>query len=301
METGFISTLQRYSTKDGPGIRTTVFLVGCNLRCAWCANPELMLPGEKYMYYRQRCIRCGACVQISDGAVSLAEQGCSINRDAVKNWDALADICPQSAYEKKGMYLTSEELVEKLLRDRAFYETSGGGVTFSGGEAALQSSFVKESAAMLRKNGIHTALDTAGLIPWDRLSDLLEEIDLVLYDIKAVDPQIHHRCTGADNTLILENARRIASLGKPVWIRLVLVPGWNDDPEDLRSRLRLVRSLGDTVLRVDVLKYHSLGVSKYRQLGMKYLIPRGTRCSEQLTGLVRQIADEEQVAIHIEN
>ena len=301
MKTGFISTLQRYSTKDGPGIRTTVFMIGCNLRCAWCANPELMVPGEKYMYYKQRCIRCGACVRISDGAVSLAEQGCSIRRDAVKDWDALADICPQSAYEKKGMYLTSEDLVEKLLRDKEFYDISGGGVTFSGGEAALQPPFVKESAAMLRRNGVHTALDTAGLIPWDCLNDLLREIDLVLYDIKAVDPQIHRRCTGTDNALILENARRIASLGKPMWIRLVLVPGWNDDPEDLRSRLRMVRSLGDAVQRTDVLKYHSLGVSKYRQLGMDYLIPKGTRCGKDLIELVTQIADEEQVSIHIEN
>ena len=298
---GLISTLQRYSTKDGPGIRTTAFLVGCNLRCAWCANPELMLPGEKYLYYRQRCVRCGSCVSISGGKVTLGEDGCLIDRKASPDWEALADICPQSAYEKKGIMISSRELAERLLRDRDFYEVSGGGVTFSGGEAALQGAFVRQTVSSLRAAGVHTALDTAGLIPWGSLEKVLEEIDLVLYDIKAFDPALHRKCTGQANGLILENARRIAASGKPMWIRLVLVPGWNDDLLDMRERLRFVRSLGGAVQRVDLLKYHSLGQSKYVQLGLPYPVAEGTACSDELTEQVCRIAREEGVELQIEN
>ena len=301
METGLISTLQRYSTKDGPGIRTTAFLVGCNLRCAWCANPELMLPGEKYLYYQQRCIKCGACVKAAGGGVTLTQDGCVIDRSAPLDFAKLAHICPQSAYEKKGIRMTSGELTEKLLRDREFYAVSGGGVTFSGGEAALQAPFVKETAMALKEEGIHTALDTAGLIPSDRFMDLAGETDLVLYDIKAIDPGIHQRCTGTDNALILENARLLAKADKPMWVRLVLVPGWKDDREDIRARLRFVKSLGKAVRRVDVLKYHSLGAGKYRQMGIPYAIRHGTACSGELIRFVEETAREEGVDIKVEN
>ena len=134
MKEGFISTLQSYSTKDGPGIRTTVFCIGCNLRCAWCANPELMLPGEKYMYFKQRCIRCGSCIKHCHGEISMAENGCVIDRANI-DMDTLRqceDVCPKSAYEKVGTRITSAALAPKLLRDKEFYTVSGGGVTFSG-------------------------------------------------------------------------------------------------------------------------------------------------------------------------
>ena len=301
MKTGLISKLQRYSTKDGPGIRSTVFMVGCNLRCLWCANPELMLPDEKYLYYRQHCIHCGACVSLSNGHIRFADEGCSIDRAACLDWAALCEACPRSCYEKIGETVTSSDLAEQLLRDKTFYETSGGGVTFSGGEAALQADFVRETAALLHKKGIHTALDTAGMIPWDKLQILLEEIDLVLYDIKAMDPILHRRCTGADNSLILENAARIAALGKPMWIRLVLVPDCNDVLPDIRARLRFVHSLGSSVRRVDLLKYHSLGADKYTQLGIGYAIPPGTNCSDELVHSVCQIAKEEGIVLHTEN
>ena len=300
MKTGLISKLQRYSTKDGPDIRSTVFMVGCNLRCLWCANPELMLPDEKYLYYRQHCIHCGACVSLSNGHIRFADEGCSIDRAACLDWAALCEACPRSCYEKIGETVTSSDLAEQLLRDKTFYETSGGGVTFSGGEAALQADFVRETAALLHKKGIHTALDTAGMIPWDKLQILLEEIDLVLYDIKAIDPGIHQRCTGTDNALILENARLLAEADKPMWVRLVLVPGWNDDREDIRERLRFVKSLGSAVRRVEVLKYHSLGAGKYRQMGIPYAIRPGTACSGELIRFVEETAREEGVDIEVE-
>lgn len=303
MKEGFISTLQSYSTKDGPGIRTTVFCIGCNLRCAWCANPELMLPGEKYMYFKQRCIRCGSCIKHCHGEISMAENGCVINRANI-DMDTLRqceDVCPKSAYEKVGTRITSAALAQKLLRDKEFYTVSGGGVTFSGGEAGLQADFVYETAKLLRKEGVPVTLDTAGLIKWDILSHLLEEIDLVLYDIKSIDEQIHKKCTGVSNQLILDNAKKIADIPKPMWIRMVLVPDWNDDLHDIKKRFEFIKSLGPAVKRVDVLKYHTLGEGKYYSLGMEYPIAPGTVCSDEFIDKVSEIADMVGVPINIEN
>ena len=301
MTEGLISTLQQYSTKDGPGIRTTVFCVGCNLRCAWCANPELIDRHVPEMYYKQRCIGCGACARLYPDAITVTDSGCQIDRSQDLDWQKLVDVCPKDAYEIKGLRITPQELVNKLVRDKEFYEVSQGGVTFSGGEAGLQAKFVKESARLLHQQGIHVALDTAAHIPWESLEDLLEEIDLVLLDIKAVDPQIHRRCTLVDNALILENARRMADLKKPLWIRLVIVPGWNDDLADIRRRFQFVKSLGEVVQRVDVLKLHHLGASKYEQLGLKYPIDMSIQCEEDLIQAIASIAKEEQIKIHIEN
>ena len=301
MTEGLISTLQQYSTKDGPGIRTTVFCVGCNLRCAWCANPELMDLHVQGMYYKQRCIGCGACARLYPDAVTVTDSGCQIDRSQDLDWQKLVDVCPKDAYEIKGQKITPQELVNKLVRDKEFYEVSQGGVTFSGGEAGLQAKFVKESARLLHGQGIHVALDTAAFIPWKSLEDLLEEIDLVLLDIKAVDPQIHKRCTQVNNALILENARRMADLKKPLWIRLVIVPGWNDDLADIRRRFQFVKSLGEVVQRVDVLKLHHLGASKYEQLGLKYPIDMSLQCEKELIQAIASIAKEEQIEIHIEN
>ena len=303
MKEGFISTLQSYSTKDGPGIRTTVFCIGCNLRCAWCANPELMLPGEKYMYFKGRCIKCGSCIKHCHGEISMAEDGCIIDREHtdIETLRQGEEICPKSAYEKVGIKITSTALAEKLLRDKEFYTVSGGGVTFSGGEAGLQADFVYETAKILRKEGISVTLDTAGLIDWKILSHLLEEIDLILYDIKSIDERIHKNCTGVSNKLILENAKKIAAISKPMWIRMVLVPGWNDDLDDIKQRFEFIKSLGSAVKRVDVLKYHTLGEGKYYSLGMKYPIASGTVCSDEFITKVSEIADTIGVPINIEN
>ena len=303
MKEGFISTLQSYSTKDGPGIRTTVFCIGCNLRCAWCANPELMLPGEKYMYFKGRCIKCGSCIKHCHGEISMAEDGCIIDREHtdIETLRQCEEICPKSAYEKVGIKITSTALAEKLLRDKEFYTVSGGGVTFSGGEAGLQADFVYETAKILRKEGISVTLDTAGLIDWKILSHLLEEIDLILYDIKSIDERIHKNCTGVSNKLILENAKKIAAISKPMWIRMVLVPGWNDDLDDIKQRIEFIKSLGSAVKRVDVLKYHTLGEGKYYSLGMMYPIASGTVCSDEFITKVSEIADTIGVPINIEN
>jgi len=190
-----------------------------------------------------------------------------------------------------GDSITVSDLAGKLLRDKDFYDESGGGVTFSGGEPCLQAEFVRETAQILRKKGVHVALDTAGLVAWEILEKVLEEIDLVLYDIKLFDSNLHRDCTGDGNELILDNAQRIASMGKPIIIRLVLVPGINDSLDDINSRLSFTAELGDAVKHVDILPYHKLGIGKYKHLDKDYLLEDIAACTHEFAQEVKNKAE----------
>lgn len=294
MKTGLISRIQRYSTKDGPGLRSTVFMQQCNLRCQWCANPETIRPGFNVFWFKERCKQCGTCAQASGGAITLAApgQGVNIDRKCCTNLLDMVDLCPYDGYEKVGREMTSQELADTLIRDNAFYETSHGGVTFSGGEPALQAGFVEETGRLLKEEKIHLCLDTAGNIRWEKLHPLIELVDLVSWDFKAFDPEIHLACTQADNRLILENARRVAAMGKPMLARMVIVPTRNDQPEDIRKRLDFIKSLGSAVQQVDILEYHIYGVGKYEKLGMPYLLNGIPQCLREKTEQIKQYAEE---------
>ena len=257
---GLISKIQRYSTKDGPGIRSTVFAVGCNLRCKWCSNPELLEEG-KIFYHKERCVKCGACEKYNSP-------------------EERAAVCFHDVYEHVGTLISAEVLASKLLRDNAFYVQSGGGVTFSGGEPVLQKEFFLETTRLLKSESVHVALDTAGHVPWDSLLPLVEAADLVLYDIKAIDETLHKQLTGAGNSLILENAGKIAGMKKPMVIRTILVPGVNDAEEEISRRLEFISSLGAAGL--DILKYHRLGAGKYLMLGKDYPAADVPECPDEL-------------------
>lgn len=258
---GLISTIQTYSIKDGPGIRSTVFCVGCNLRCAWCCNPELMLPGVKTMHFT---------------------------------------LNGQPQEETAGYRISAEDLTAKLVRDKPFYDASHGGVTFSGGEPALQSGWVLRTAELLRAQNIETALDTAGNVSEEVMRNLASGIDLFLYDLKAYDPVLHERCTGSTNRQILDNLRLLAQLHKRIMIRLVIVPGYNDDLGDVKARLDLIRSLGSAVERVDVLPYHALGAGKYERLGLPYPLPKKLQVTMEYLRRLQELAAERDVAVQIE-
>lgn len=295
MKTGLISRIQRYSTKDGPGIRTTVFMQQCNLRCLWCANPETIRPGVNIFWFKERCRQCGTCVQAAaNNAITLAEpgEGVVIDRKRCANLLDMVELCPHEAYEKAGKAMTSRELADLLLRDQAFYDTSGGGVTFSGGEPALQAEFVAETARILKAEGVHLCLDTAGNVRRDKLLPLVESMDMVSYDFKAFDPDIHLACTGVDNRLILNNAKAIAATGKPILARMVIVPTRNDQAEDLRRRIDFIHSLDPAVQQVDILEYHIYGVGKYQKLGMPYLLKDVPSCSREVTEQIKRYAEE---------
>lgn len=266
---GLISCIRKRSTQDGPGIRDTVFLKGCPLGCLWCSNPELIRPLPDVMYAAEKCVRCGTCVDVcSQHALSLGPDGAVIiNRTRCDGCGDCVDACRQGALELVGHLVGVDEVVTELLNDHVSYQASGGGVTFSGGEPLWQSGFVVQVARKLKGEGVPIALDTSGDVTWCRFEEVLDSVDLVRFEIKTVDSRLHRQWTGRENDLLLANARLLAAHGMPMHIRLVVVPGLNDTPEEIHARMELVREL-ETVEQVEILPYRHHGVRKYTRLGL---------------------------------
>jgi pyruvate formate lyase activating enzyme len=289
---GLITYIQKYSTKDGPGIRDTVFFKGCSLGCLWCSNPELIRPLPDLLYTCEKCARCGTCIKICPHkALTFAQDGfIQIDRERCIGCGDCMAACPESALELSGKFIKVEELLTELRKDRVFYQTSGGGVTFSGGEPLWQSGFVAQAARKLKEEGIPTTLDTAGDVGWCRFEEVLPYIDLVLYDIKTADPILHRRLTGRENDLILANAKLLAEREVSMHIRLVLIPGLNDSPQELHARMQVVSEL-KSVKQVDLLPYHRYGAGKYARLGLDYPLVDLPEYDEQQLGEIRELVE----------
>ncbi len=271
---GWIFDIQRYSINDGPGIRTTVFFKGCPLHCLWCDNPESQSRFPQLFFFDALCVQCYRCVPVCPNkAISVGPDGSVLtDRSLCRGCGACTEACLANARVISGKLMTVDEVMEVVMKDSLFYRNSGGGMTASGGEATAQPEFLIELLKRCRENGIHTALDTTGYVPWETFQRILEYTDLVLYDIKHMDPAAHRKLTGVDNALILENARRIARMGKAMWIRFPLIPGCNDDETNLRATGAFVRDLG--LRQIDILPYHRLGTGKYHRLGREYPLPQ---------------------------
>ncbi|MGI9952777.1 glycyl-radical enzyme activating protein [Moorellaceae bacterium AZ2] len=260
---------------DGPGIRTTVFLKGCPLRCVWCCNPEGQLPVPEIKLIKAACNGCGACIPVCpEAALSLerADEGKAqvrVNRQRCSGCMKCVDVCPTGALDRFGRYYTVDELFEIIRRDEQFYRASGGGVTVGGGEPTFQARFTRELIRKCKEHYIHIALDTCGYTVSEEGVQALLEADLLLFDLKGLQPKKHIEQTGASNERILENLKMLDSRGKPVIIRLPLVPGYNDDGENLKATAELLASLR-CVERVDLMPYHEYGKVKYEQLGRLY-------------------------------
>ncbi len=248
--TGVVFNVQRYSTEDGPGIRTTVFLKGCPMRCPWCHNPEGLDRRPQLVWYEVRCIGARDCLRVCPRhALTLTPEGMVIDREACDACGLCEEACPAAALEVIGRVRRVEEVVEEVLRDSVFYEKSGGGVTLSGGEPALQAEFSRALMESLKAEGIHLALDTCGGVTWKKLEPLVRLADLVLYDLKVMDPGAHLQYTGIPLDLVLENARRVAGTGKPMWVRTPVIPGYTDVEENIRRIARFIRDELPTVER----------------------------------------------------
>jgi len=268
--TGRIFEIERYAINDGPGIRTLIFLKGCSLHCIWCCNPESQVTQPQLVYWKTKCLGCGRCVEVcEDDVLTLTEDGIVIDRKKCRRCGACADICYAEALVLVGKEMTSEEVLDEVLKDELFYRKSGGGVTFSGGEPFEQSAFVMRTAELCRKHGIHTAVETCGAVPWETLEASLPFIDLYLYDLKVVDSAQHERCTGVPNERILDNFKRLVSAGKDMRVRVPVIPGYNDRDKDLRSLIEFLHTKAPGV-PVDLLPYHRLGRSKYERLDLGY-------------------------------
>jgi len=271
--TGLISNIQRFSIEDGPGIRTTVFFKGCPLRCVWCHNPEGIFLHPELVWYDVRCIASRDCLgTCPEDALDLVPQGMIIDRQRCTACGDCVSACPSGALEIIGCEWTSEELFAELKKDAVFYETSGGGVTLSGGEPMVQDDFVLAIASLCREEGIHLALDTCGTVTWERYEQILPLVDLVLYDLKIFDPGRHQNSTGVKNELILENARRIAAAGIPMWIRTPVIPGYTADRANIAALGDFIAADLPNVERWDLLAYTNLGQPKYHRLDRSYAL-----------------------------
>ncbi len=254
---GMLFDIQRASTVDGPGFRTTVFFKGCNLRCAWCHNPESQSAVPQLLFYQERCTHCGLC-----------ERVCPYGLRKCDLCGKCADACPQEARSLCGMEYTVEDAMKKILPDRLFYQTSGGGATFSGGECMLQLGFLKELLDSCKKEKIHTAVDTAGAVPWRSFEEILPYTDMFLYDVKSMNSQRHKEYTGVGNEQILENLSRLLQMQKRVWVRVPIIPGVNDTLEEMRA-LRAFLLANGYPKKVELLPYHRMGEMKWKALGQK--------------------------------
>ena len=273
---GMIFDIQRFSLHDGYGIRTLVFLKGCPLRCEWCSNPESQGSAPEIMFYEESCIRCGACLEVCPFGETLRSRGFrtdfSVARDLCAGCGRCADVCWAEARRIAGRRVSVEKVFAVVERDEVFYRESGGGVTVGGGEPSFQAPFVAALLARCGERGIHTAVETCGHASWKNLREILRHTDLLLFDLKHMDPEAHRAKTGVGNELILGNARRAAKMVKEMIIRFPIVPGFNDDPAHVRSLGAFVRKNLPEVKRVDLLPYHSVGESKSARLSRTYAL-----------------------------
>lgn len=256
---GTIFDIQRFSVHDGPGIRTTIFAKGCPLRCRWCHNPEGLSPHLQLQFFAERCIGCCSCgdrTQFSD-----------------------AQRCPSQALQICGRIVSDDEVLAEVLKDRLFYGSEGG-VTFSGGECLMQADFVTAVLAQAKSKGLHTAIDTSGCIAWSEIEKTLDCCDLYLYDVKCLTPSVHKAFTGVDNTLILDNLRRLSSCGKKIWIRIPVIPGFNNTEMEMQAIAAFLSTL-PSIEQVTLMPYHTLGASKYPTLGLEYPFDTTQRVTEE--------------------
>ena len=306
--TGTVINIQRFSIHDGPGIRTTVFFKGCSLRCFWCHNPESIRPQQEIQFYPGRCIGCQECLAVCPQGAHSFEDGHEYARESCIVCGQCVDVCCTNAVELTGRRMSADEVLTEVLADRAFYETSGGGITLSGGEPLLQREFAHAILARCQEEGVHTAVETAANCPWSFLEELLPVVDLFMMDIKHMDPLKHKDATGASNERILANARRLASTGKPVLFRIPVVPTVNDTVQDISAIAAYVRELGELGVasvnraqglpQLELLAFHRLAADKYRSLGLDYraatLEPPSKAHMKQLT----RAAAQEGIEVH---
>lgn len=264
-----ITDIKRFAVHDGNGIRTTVFFKGCPLRCRWCHNPETLSAQPQLAFYSHKCTTCHTCADLCAGH-SFDQGTHTINRHLCTVCGKCAACCPQDACEVLGKAVSVEEIIPILLRDRLFYDESGGGVTLSGGECLLQADFCAALLSQLKKEGIHTAVDTCGYVPREAINQVLPFTDCFLYDIKAFSEEVHQRCTGKSNRLIIDNLRYLDSCHVPVEIRIPYVPGRNDD--QIEPIGRFLTSLS-CITAVKILPYHNYAASKYLALAMENTLP----------------------------
>lgn len=266
---GIIFNIQRYSIHDGPGIRTTVFLKGCPLRCRWCSNPESINPYPEIFFRQEKCDQCGKCVDLcTPKAITIIESFIQIDRVKCNLCMECVDICSLGAINHIGEKLTVNEVVTEVMRDELFYNNSGGGVTISGGEPLYQIEFTLNLLKKFKKKSLHTTIDTTGYAKSEDLDKILPYTDLILFDIKHLNPKMHQKGTGVANELILKNFEKCLIKRMKVWIRLPVIPDFNDSKQYMDNLARFLSK--KPIEKISLLKYHEWGRHKYKYLDRVY-------------------------------
>lgn len=289
MLSGMVFDIQRLCVHDGPGIRTAVFLKGCSLHCFWCHNPESINKNRQLMFFPKKCIQCGQCVlACKRQAHNLNQEEHSFNRSLCVECGECAAKCEAKALVMSGVTMTAAEVMDEILKDVAFYKTSKGGVTFSGGEPLMQIDFLEDLLIKCKEHNIHTAIETAGNVSWENFKRIMPYTDLFLYDLKAAEPTLHKNVTGVDNHRCLSNLEQLTAGGAQVTVRIPVIPGVNDSEERIIEMKLFLDSLKKDV-EVELLPFHKMGQSKYDSLELEYKAGAIEPPSQELMQRLRNI------------
>ncbi|MHA2601822.1 MAG: glycyl-radical enzyme activating protein [Candidatus Thorarchaeota archaeon SMTZ1-83] len=294
MQSGLITNIQRCSTEDGPGIRTTVFFKGCPLSCTWCHNIETIDPEPRTVWYSSKCIGDKACIEACpEGALNLTSDGMEIDHDLCTTCGFCEEACPTGAIKVMGKEWSSEALVEELLRDKVFFTTSGGGVTLSGGEPTYQADFMIEVAKGLRGHDVDVALDTCGYCSEAVLERALSVVSMILFDLKVMDPDKHLEYTGVPLDLVLSNARLVNGSGLPIWVRTPVIPSYTDSEDNIKAISRFIKKNMPNAKRFHLLAFNKMCIDKYALLGLEYPLKDADLISDSEMERLAQVAREE--------
>lgn len=267
-----IFNIQKFSIHDGPGIRTTVFLKGCPLRCLWCQNPESFEKTRQLIVDETKCIGCNECIEF------CKNDECILCGDCI-------ELCLQNARSIIGKEIDDDEVIDEIMKDKVFYEESGGGVTFSGGEPLMQTDELLPILKRLKLNGIHIAMDTSGCVTREKLSETIDYVDLYLYDLKVINSEKHMKYTGVDNDRIIENFRYLSNMNKRIWIRIPLIDEINTSQSDIKEFIDMLN--GFEIDQINLISYHSMAIGKYQKMGMAYPGKKLKEPSDEVTKKIK--------------
>ena len=284
--TGKIFNIQKFCVNDGPGIRTTVFFKGCPLKCLWCHNPESQIPKNELLYNSARCIGCGNCVKIcNQNAHKIGSGAHTYIRENCINCGKCSEICYSHAIENAGKEVSVTDVIEAVMQDKAFYDTSGGGITLSGGEPLMQYEFALELLKSAKEKGIHTCIETCGFTTKEKITKISQFADIFLFDYKLTDDALHKKYTGVGNKIILDNLFSIDKLNSKIILRCPIIPDINNNMYHFEGIAHTANSLSN-IICIDIEPYHSLGDIKYKNLDMneaqQFRVPQITEVDEWL-------------------